>query len=131
MGSIHQNRKLFTPLQIGDMILSHRIIMSPLTRARCPGGIPSPLVAEYYAQRATPGGMIISEGMHPSFMVSLQPTSLPLTLYLRSSKGGVKERALKRYSRVEICSMSRACTHPSTSEPGKLSRMQFMLKADI
>ncbi|RDW89765.1 NADH-flavin oxidoreductase oxidase [Coleophoma cylindrospora] len=42
--------------------------MSPLTRIRCPGGIPSPLVAEYYAQRATMGGLIISEGMHPSFM---------------------------------------------------------------
>jgi N-ethylmaleimide reductase len=63
--------KLFTPLSIGDMQLSHRVIMSPLTRIRCPGGLPTPLVAEYYAQRATQGGMIISEGMHPSFMVSI------------------------------------------------------------
>ncbi|KUJ23809.1 NADH-flavin oxidoreductase/NADH oxidase [Mollisia scopiformis] len=68
MGSIHQDRKLFTPLQVGDTTLSHRVIMSPLTRVRCPGGIPSPDVAEYYAQRATLGGLIISEGMHPSFM---------------------------------------------------------------
>ncbi|KAL2060621.1 hypothetical protein VTL71DRAFT_9262 [Oculimacula yallundae] len=71
MGSINhpkETRKLFTPLRLGTMNLSHRIIMSPLTRIRCPGGIPSPLVAEYYAQRATEGGLLISEGMHPSFM---------------------------------------------------------------
>ncbi len=63
--------KLFTPLNVGNMQLAHRVIMSPLTRSRCPGGFPTPLVAEYYAQRATQGGMIISEGMHPSFMVSI------------------------------------------------------------
>jgi N-ethylmaleimide reductase len=69
MGSIQETRKLFTPLQVGDINLSHRIIMSPLTRTRCPGGLPTPLVAEYYAQRATTGGFIVSEGTHPSFMV--------------------------------------------------------------
>jgi N-ethylmaleimide reductase len=69
MGSIQETRKLFTPLRIGTIHLSHRIIMSPLTRKRCPAGIPGPLVAEYYAQRATEGGLIISEGMHPSVMV--------------------------------------------------------------
>lgn len=73
MGSLPDSRKLFTPLRIGTMHLSHRIIMSPLTRKRCPAGIPTPLVAEYYAQRATQGGLIISEGMHPSVMVRPVP----------------------------------------------------------
>jgi hypothetical protein len=70
MGSLPnaEIRKLFAPLRIGTMDLSHRIIMAPLTRKRCPAGIPTPLVAEYYAQRATPGGLLISEGMHPSIM---------------------------------------------------------------
>ncbi|PVH84038.1 NADH-flavin oxidoreductase/NADH oxidase [Cadophora sp. DSE1049] len=71
MGSISQpneTRKLFIPLRLGIMNLSHRVIMSPLTRARCPGSIPTLLVEEYYAQRATEGGLLISEGMHPSFM---------------------------------------------------------------
>jgi len=63
--------KLFTPLQIGTMHLTHRIIMSPLTRTRSPGGIPKPFVAEYYAQRATPGGLLISEGTMPSFMAGI------------------------------------------------------------
>lgn len=69
MGSTQETRKLFTPLKVGDMSLSHRIIMSPLTRIRCPGGLPTPLVAEYYAQRATNGGLLIAEGTHPSMMV--------------------------------------------------------------
>lgn len=74
MGSITQindPRKLFTPLRLGTMNLSHRVIMSPLTRVRCPGSIPSPSVGEYYSQRATEGGLLISEGMHPSLMVCL------------------------------------------------------------
>jgi N-ethylmaleimide reductase len=67
MGSNNQP-KLFTPLRVGDMHLAHRIIMSPLTRARSPCGIPTELVAEYYAQRATPGGLLISEGTMTSMM---------------------------------------------------------------
>ena len=55
---------LFTPLQIGDLTFSNRIGMSALTRNRAAnGGIPTELMAEYYAQRAAGGaGLIISEG---------------------------------------------------------------------
>jgi len=54
--------KLFTPLQIGPYTLSHRVVMAPLTRMRAESGaIPSDLMAEYYAQRASEGGLIISE----------------------------------------------------------------------
>jgi hypothetical protein len=88
MGSVQETRKLFTPLRIGDMHLSHRIIMSPLTRKRCPAGIPTPLVAEYYAQRATEGGLIISEGMHPSVMVCLSPSSSSKTRFEAESVQG-------------------------------------------
>lgn len=53
---------LFTPLQLGDLLLNNRIIMAPLTRMRSkqPGNIPYSLNAEYYAQRAS-AGLIISE----------------------------------------------------------------------
>jgi 2,4-dienoyl-CoA reductase-like NADH-dependent reductase (Old Yellow Enzyme family) len=68
-----ESRKLFTPLQVGNMSLSHRIVMCPLTRTRCPNGFPTPRVAEYYSQRATLGGLLISEGVMPSFMVHLFP----------------------------------------------------------
>jgi hypothetical protein len=74
-----ESRKLFTPLQVGNMSLSHRVVMCPLTRTRCPNSLPTPLVAEYYSQRATPGGLLISEGVMPSFMVLFPPLSAVFT----------------------------------------------------
>src|ERR1700739_4124739 len=54
--------KLFTPPLIGPYRLSHRVAMAPLTRMRSdPGDIPSKLMVEYYSQRASKGGLIISE----------------------------------------------------------------------
>ncbi|EHA27961.1 hypothetical protein CBS147343_1526 [Aspergillus niger] len=73
--------KLFQPLAIanGKLTLSHRVVHAPLTRNRGeplnsnstpenPNRIwyPGDLVVEYYRQRATPGGLIISEGIPPS-----------------------------------------------------------------
>ncbi|WP_394778947.1 alkene reductase [Undibacterium sp.] len=52
---------LFDPITIGDLQLSNRIIMSPLTRCRADEGrVPNDLMAQYYAQRAN-AGLIISE----------------------------------------------------------------------
>jgi N-ethylmaleimide reductase len=54
---------LFSPLQVGPYRLQHRVVMAPLTRMRADRETfaPRPLNAEYYAQRATPGGLIIAE----------------------------------------------------------------------
>jgi N-ethylmaleimide reductase len=53
---------LFSPVKIGPYLLSHRVVMAPLTRMRSdPGDIPSDLMVEYYSQRASKGGLIISE----------------------------------------------------------------------
>jgi len=54
---------LFSPLQIGPYQLEHRVALAPLTRMRAekPGLSPRPLNVEYYAQRATPGGLLIAE----------------------------------------------------------------------
>jgi N-ethylmaleimide reductase len=54
---------LFSPLRLGTHHLSHRIVMAPLTRMRAgqPGNVPSELNAQYYAQRATAGGLVITE----------------------------------------------------------------------
>jgi N-ethylmaleimide reductase len=54
---------LFSPLKIGPYNLRHRVAMAPLTRMRAekPSLAPRPLNSEYYAQRATPGGLIIAE----------------------------------------------------------------------
>jgi N-ethylmaleimide reductase len=57
-------KTLFSPIRVGPLTLSHRIVMAPLTRLRSkvPGDIPVDLMAEYYRQRASEGGLIISEG---------------------------------------------------------------------
>ena len=56
-------QKLFTPVEIGAISLGHRVVMAPLTRSRSlqPGDVPGDLMLEYYAQRASNGGLIISE----------------------------------------------------------------------
>ena len=52
---------LFSPLKSGDLQLPNRILMSALTRARAGRShIPNPMMAEYYAQRAT-SGLIFTE----------------------------------------------------------------------
>jgi N-ethylmaleimide reductase len=53
-------KSLFEPVQVGSLHLPNRIVMAPLTRNRAPDAIPTPLMAEYYAQRAG-AGLIISE----------------------------------------------------------------------
>lgn len=54
--------KLLTPIQVGPYRLSHRVAMAPLTRMRSdPGDIPSALMVEYYRQRTSKGGLIVSE----------------------------------------------------------------------
>ncbi|HEY0800114.1 MAG TPA: alkene reductase [Steroidobacteraceae bacterium] len=57
------SQKLLSPVQIGPITLGHRVVMAPLTRSRSqqPGDIPGDLMREYYTQRASEGGFIISE----------------------------------------------------------------------
>jgi N-ethylmaleimide reductase len=55
-------QKLISPVKIGPLYLSHRIVMAPLTRMRSgPGDVTGDLMVEYYGQRASDGGLIISE----------------------------------------------------------------------
>lgn len=54
---------LLTECQIGDLTLKNRIVMASMTRGRATnaGLVPTPLMAEYYAQRAS-AGLILTEG---------------------------------------------------------------------
>ncbi|KIR31987.1 NADPH dehydrogenase [Cryptococcus deuterogattii 99/473] len=61
---------LFSPIVLGAMKLQHRIALAPMTRNRAiPSNlnpdtfVPCPLMAEYYTQRTTEGGLIISEAL--------------------------------------------------------------------
>lgn len=76
--------KLFQPLAIanGKIRLKHRVVFAPLTRnrgtplsaestAEKPNRIwyPDDVMVEYYRQRTTDGGLLISEGIPPSLEV--------------------------------------------------------------
>ncbi|MEZ4364776.1 MAG: alkene reductase [Kofleriaceae bacterium] len=56
---------LMLPFTLGRLTLPNRVVMSPMTRSRSPGNVPSELVPTYYAQRAS-AGLIITEGTAPS-----------------------------------------------------------------
>ncbi|KAA1472761.1 FMN-linked oxidoreductase [Dentipellis sp. KUC8613] len=60
---------LFEPITVGNVTLSHRVALAPLTRCRANAAhVHGPLGLEYYSQRAsTPGTMLITEAtiIHP------------------------------------------------------------------
>lgn len=57
---------IFSPITLGDIALSNRIVMAPMTRDRAgPGDVPTDLMVEYYRQRAG-AGLIVTEGTQPS-----------------------------------------------------------------
>jgi N-ethylmaleimide reductase len=55
--------KLFTSRKVGAFDLKHRIVLAPMTRLRTiqPNDIPSPMMADFYGQRASEGGLEIIE----------------------------------------------------------------------
>ncbi|MER6164506.1 alkene reductase [Streptomyces violaceorubidus] len=57
---------LFDRYRLGDLTLPNRTVMAPMSRVRAAaGGLATPSMATYYAQRAT-AGLIVSEGVQPS-----------------------------------------------------------------
>ena len=60
--------QLFSPLQLGPYTLKHRVVHAPTTRLRANSDdSPSELMLEYYRQRASDGGLIITESTHVSY----------------------------------------------------------------
>ncbi|KAI8389466.1 hypothetical protein BD560DRAFT_419690 [Blakeslea trispora] len=53
---------LFTPIKVGRSQLKHRVVLPPLTRLRASiEAVPNDLNVEYYSQRASEGGLLITE----------------------------------------------------------------------
>ncbi|WP_329177544.1 alkene reductase [Streptomyces sp. NBC_01477] len=64
---------LFTSYRLGGLTLPNRTVMAPMTRIRAAaGGLATPSMAAYYAQRAT-AGLIVSEGVQPSAIGQSNP----------------------------------------------------------
>ena len=60
------NASLYDPIAIGDLTLSNRIVMAPMTRNRADEQLaPPPIAVEYYSQRAS-AGLIITEASQVS-----------------------------------------------------------------
>jgi N-ethylmaleimide reductase len=57
---------LYSPAKLGPLTLKNRLVMSPMTRSRALGNVPDALMVEYYKQRASSAGLIITEGTSPS-----------------------------------------------------------------
>ena len=70
---------LFQPLTVKQVMLRNRIVMSPMTRDRSPGGIPTDAMAPYYQARAEGGaGLIVTEGVGIEHPASVDSASLPV-----------------------------------------------------
>ncbi|MEW2545104.1 alkene reductase [Streptomyces sp. NPDC047002] len=64
---------LFSSCRLGGLTLPNRAVMAPMSRVRAAaGGLATPSMAAYYAQRAT-AGLIVSEGVQPSLVGQSNP----------------------------------------------------------
>lgn len=64
---------LFDRFQLAGLTLPNRVVMAPMTRVRAAaGGLATPAMATYYAQRAS-AGLIVSEGVQPSLVGQSNP----------------------------------------------------------
>jgi N-ethylmaleimide reductase len=58
--NVMKTLKLLTPLKTPELSFKNRVFMAPMTRSRAPERVPTELMKEYYAQRAS-AGLIFSE----------------------------------------------------------------------
>ncbi|KAF3358186.1 hypothetical protein VdG1_02963 [Verticillium dahliae VDG1] len=77
-----ENAKLFKPLKVGDLTLQHRIVHAALGRSRSVNSAESPLAIKYFAQRTTPGALMISQ----STGVSLEHKAWPWSAILETEE---------------------------------------------
>ena len=69
---------LFRSCRLGGRDLAHRVVLAPMTRTRACSATLAPTreTALYYAQRASPGGLLITEATH------ISPEATPIwTIY--------------------------------------------------
>jgi hypothetical protein len=108
------------------MVLTFPVIMAPLTRARCPEHIPGENVVEYYRQRASDGGLIISEATHISVMVCyFYAMGLDHTLMLRFLGRQLYRRSRNLYTRAEA---SLEESHRCSAREGRLYHLPIMAR---
>lgn len=75
---------LFSPCRAGELQLEHRIVLAPMSRYRCtPQMAADAMMVDYYAQRASAGGLVITEATH------INPEGTPIwNIYEAIREGG-------------------------------------------
>jgi 2,4-dienoyl-CoA reductase-like NADH-dependent reductase (Old Yellow Enzyme family) len=123
---------LFKPLKIGDVTLEHRVVMAPLTRCRAIGGVPPPMTVEYYSQRTTRGGLIISEATcvsdtalgYPCTPTLFQPEALEAW---RPVVQGIHDKGGIFFMQLWHCGRA---SHPDYQPDGKLPMAPSALRIE-
>lgn len=67
--TVGTNKVILSPIKIGNVQLGHRVVLAPLTRLRSTvKGVPTDMQLEYYKQRASKGGLLLTEcaGVSPN-----------------------------------------------------------------
>ncbi|KAI8887616.1 FMN-linked oxidoreductase [Backusella circina FSU 941] len=127
MVSSASSSAIFKPLKLGNQELKHRIVLAPMTRLRADkNAVPKPIMKDYYTQRASEGGLLISEAT----FISRTAGSFPLAPGIYTSeqiaawkeitdsvheKGGVIFLQLWHFGRAAIaeCNMGKRCVSAS------------------
>lgn len=69
---------LTQPFSMNGLSLDNRVVMAPMTRSFCPGGVPGDDVAAYYRRRAQGDvGLIITEGTYTAHEAAGDSTHVP------------------------------------------------------
>lgn len=69
-----QQKAIFSPIKTGNNLLKHRVVLAPLTRFRATAeAVPTDLQVEYYKQRASEGGLLITEATFIHRMAGAYP----------------------------------------------------------
>jgi N-ethylmaleimide reductase len=83
--------KLFSQTKVGSFQLQHRVVLAPLTRMRTEAGnVPGGLMVEYFTQRASEGGLLITDATAVS----------PLGIAYVGAPGIYTEEQVKGWKRV-------------------------------
>ncbi|MGO4546342.1 NADH:flavin oxidoreductase [Paenibacillus sp. 2TAB23] len=88
MSNTESVQALFQPITLGNLSLTTRVVMAPMTRSLSPNGVPGKDVAAYYRRRAENNvGLIVTEGTVIQHADSSNQKDVPLIYGEEALKG--------------------------------------------
>ncbi|CCA59613.1 oxidoreductase [Streptomyces venezuelae ATCC 10712] len=108
---------VFDSVRLGELPLPNRLVMAPMTRNRASAdGVPTPLMAEYYAQRAS-AGLIIAEASTPNAVGQTYPniTAIHNDAHVAGCVGSPRRCGRPAAGCSSSCSTAGASATPTTA----------------